>query len=106
MLFLAVTLIACSRTPEPPHGHPNKSAGHGAAAATPISEDQALTLLVAQLKAHKVADIECLQFFDESDDPPDTKAVQWQFAAHENHPEKCGGDPNTSPVRDRYKVDS
>jgi hypothetical protein len=104
LLLLAILAIGCSRSPQPGHGKPASS--NSASATTPMSEDRALTLLVASLKAHKVADIACLQFFNESDVPDNAKAPLWEFAAHENHNAQCGGDPNTSPVRDRYKVDA
>ncbi|MGY0653053.1 hypothetical protein ACW7GZ_14580 [Luteimonas sp. A537] len=71
-----------------------------------ISEDRAFTLLTAALKEHQVSDLECLSFGSESDVPAGSKAASWEFAAREIHNEECGGDPSTSPVRDRYKVSS
>jgi hypothetical protein len=99
ILVLAVLAAGCSRAPDkPPARH--------AAAPQQVSEQQALDLLVKQLKAHRVADLDCLGFMDESDHPANGKADQWDFAAHEIHDERCGGDPGVSPVRNRYRVDA
>jgi cytochrome c len=92
LFVLAVLAAGCSRTsPDAPKQ---------------LSEQQALDLLVKQLKAHRVADLECLSFMDESDHPSNGKAAQWDFAAHEIHNARCGGDPGVSPVRDRYRIDA
>jgi hypothetical protein len=96
---LAVLLSGCSRTSEPPAAAP-------AAAVAKISEKQALASLIAQLKAHRVKDLDCLTFFDESDTPANATADVWEFAAHEVHDDRCGGDPAVSPVRDRYQVNA
>ncbi|MBB6600629.1 hypothetical protein [Luteimonas sp. MC1825] len=71
-----------------------------------ISESRAFTLLKAALEEQLVSDLECLSFDSESDIPAGSTAAFWEFAAREIHNEKCGGDPETSPVRDRYKVSS
>ena len=97
VIVLAVLAAGCSRSaPDQPVRHVNPP--------RQISEQQALDLLVTQLKAHRVADLDCLSFMTESDAPANGKAVQWEFAAHEIHNERCGGDPGVSPVRDRYQV--
>jgi hypothetical protein len=97
VVLLAVLAAGCSRkSPDQPARHVNPPAQ--------ISEQQALDLLVRQLKARHVADLECLSFMNESDTPASAKAAQWEFAAHEIHDARCGGDPGVSPVRDRYQV--
>jgi hypothetical protein len=107
LLFLAALQAGCSRSFDSPDAasnrkHPEK---HALAAKT-ISEEQALALLMSELKAHKVPDLDCLAFQNESSMPTESKAELWEFAARELHNEKCGGDPAVFPVRDRYKVSS
>lgn len=104
LLVLAAMAVACSRTPEPPARANAPSADKRAAASGRISEQQALALLVSQLKAHKVADLDCLTFASETDAPANGKAERWEFAAREIHDARCGGDPAISHVRDRYAV--
>ena len=99
VVVLAVLAAGCSRSA------PDKPVRH-AAAPRQISERQALDLLVKRLKAHKVEDLDCLSFMSESDPPANARAAQWEFAAHEIHDERCGGDPGVAPVRDRYRVDA
>jgi len=98
LFCLAVLLAGCSRAPERP---PAPDAGQAAAQ---ISERQGLDLLMAALKKHKVADLDCLGMMTESEPGAGGKAAQWEYAAREIHNERCGGDPQTSPVRDRYRV--
>lgn len=69
----------------------------------PLSEDAALALLVSTLKhdnvyAHRIA-LDCVTY-----DTEETGAAYFQFALRENHTAPCGGDPETSPVVDRYRV--
>lgn len=97
LCLLAILAAACSRAPAP-------SSPTTPAAAAAISEAQALALLMAQLKAHKVADLDCLEFMDEDDTPANAHAPRWEFAAREIHDARCGGDPAVSHVRDRYQV--
>jgi hypothetical protein len=97
----------CSRSSDSPDAasnrkHPEKHAR----AAKRISEEQALVLLMTELRAHKVPDLDCLAFQNESSTSAGSKAELWEFAARERHNERCGGDPAVFPVRDRYKVSS
>lgn len=94
LFCLAVLLAGCSRAPERPP----------APAATQITERQGLDLLMAALKKNKVPDLDCVGMITESESPAGAKAEEWEFAAHEIHNARCGGDPGTSPVRDRYRV--
>ncbi|MDD2600658.1 MAG: hypothetical protein PHO37_15795 [Kiritimatiellae bacterium] len=108
-LCLSVLLSGCSPTTQVQSQQlpsSSRSVATSSSAIAEISEDQAVTLLRAALKAHQVADLECLGFVLESDLPAGSKAAAWEFAAREIHNAKCGGDPSTSPVRDRYKVQS
>lgn len=107
LFILAALLFACSRSPQPPQEVPApKATASKQAASKEITESQALDLLLAALKRRKVADLDCLEFMAETDDPAVLKAEQWEFAAHEIHDQRCGGDPAVSPVRDRYQVSS
>ena len=99
LFVLAVLLSGCSRPSEPPAAAPAAALGR-------ISEKQALASLIAQLKAHRVKDLDCLAFFNENDTPANSTTDVWEFAAHEVHDDRCGGDPAVSPVRDRYQVNA
>jgi len=94
LFCLAVLLAGCSRAPERPP----------APAAAQITEQQGLDLLMATLKKNKVPDLDCVGMMTESDPPAGGKAKEWDFAAHEVHDARCGGDPQTAPVRGRYRV--
>jgi hypothetical protein len=68
-----------------------------------LDEDGALTLLERTLKhdgvyAHRIS-LNCVTYGTE-----ETTGTYFQFALRENHNAKCGGDPETSPVVDRYRV--
>ncbi len=68
-----------------------------------LDEDHALALLERTLKhdgiyAHRIS-LDCVTYGTE-----ETTDVYFQFVLRENHNAKCGGDPETSPVVDRYRV--
>src|SRR6266704_2658553 len=69
----------------------------------PMDEDAALALLVRTLKHDRVyakrISLDCVTY-----DTEETPNVYFQFALREKHDAKCGGDPETSPVVDRYRV--
>jgi hypothetical protein len=77
--------------------------GELAARAQPLDEDAALALLVRTLKDDKVyarrISLDCVTYGTE-----ETTAAYFQFVLRENHTAPCGGDPETSPVVDRYRV--
>jgi hypothetical protein len=107
LLFLAALQAGCSRSSDSPDAastlrHPEKHAR----ATKKISEEQALALLMSELRAQKVPDLDCLAFQNESSMPAGSKSELWEFSARERHNERCGGDPAVFPVRDRYKVSS
>jgi hypothetical protein len=68
-----------------------------------LSEDAALNLLLHTIQRDHVYDkrisLDCVTFDNE-----DTTRLYFQFAVRENHTAKCGGDPDLSPVLDRYRV--
>ncbi len=74
-----------------------------AARSHPLDEDAALALLVRTLKHDRVyakrISLDCVTY-----DTEETTNAYFQFALREKHDAKCGGDPETSPVVDRYRV--
>ena len=74
-----------------------------AARSHPLDEDAALSLLVRILKRDHVyanrISLDCISY-----DTEETTDAYFEFALREKHDAKCGGDPETSPVVDRYRV--
>src|ERR1700758_960910 len=74
-----------------------------AALSRPLAEDAALALLVRTLKHDRVyakrISLDCVSY-----DTEETTDAYFQFVLREKHDAKCGGDPETSPVVDRYRV--
>ncbi|HEU0275995.1 MAG TPA: hypothetical protein VFQ83_15840 [Candidatus Udaeobacter sp.] len=68
-----------------------------------LAEDAALTLLERTLKHDAVysrrISLDCITYGTE-----ETTDAYFQFVLRENHNAKCGGDPETNPVVDRYRV--
>ena len=69
----------------------------------PLDEDGALALLERTLKhdgvyTHRIS-LACVTYGTE-----ETADASFQFVLRENHNAKCDGDPETSPVIDRYRV--
>ena len=68
-----------------------------------LNEDVALDLLQSAIKRDHVYEkrisLDCVSFGTEEK----TNAF-FEFALRENHSPKCGGDPDTAPVVDRYRV--
>jgi hypothetical protein len=69
----------------------------------PLDEDAALKILLTTLQRDHVYDkrisLDCVMF-----DTEETTRIYFQVALREKHNKKCGGDPDTSPVIDRYRV--
>jgi hypothetical protein len=69
----------------------------------PLSEDAALAVLERTLKhdgvyKHRIS-LDCVTYGTE-----EKTDAYFQFVLREKHNAKCGGDPETSPVVDRYRV--
>src|SRR6266481_3452876 len=69
----------------------------------PMDEDAALALLERTLKddgvyTHRIS-LDCVTYGTE-----EATQAYFQFVLRENHNAKCGGDPETNPVVDRYRV--
>jgi len=79
------------------------SVGAQGARSHPLDEDTALALLVRTLKHDHVyakrISLDCVTY-----DTEETTDAYFQFVLREKHDAKCGGDPETSPVVDRYRV--
>lgn len=69
-----------------------------------LTERQALDILVAQIQKDKLYDswttLSCLLFLTE-----EKTKDHFDFAIREKHGGQCAGDPNTSPIVDRFRVD-
>ena len=69
----------------------------------PLDEDAALELLQRTLKRDQVYEkrisLDCVAYGTE-----ETTKVYFEFVLREIHNAKCGGDPDTSPAIDRYRV--
>lgn len=69
----------------------------------PLNEDAALDLLLRTIKRDHVyakrISLDCVTFGTD-----ETTRIYFQVAVREKHNTKCGGDPEISPVIDRYRV--
>ena len=69
----------------------------------PLDEDAALALLEHTLKQDHVYEkrisLDCISYGTE-----ETTNAYFEFVLRELHNAKCGGDPETSPAIDRYRV--
>src|SRR6266480_7658528 len=69
----------------------------------PLNEDAALALLLRTLKHDRVyanrISLDCVSYGTE-----ETTNAYFEFVLREIHNAKCGGDPETSHVLDRYRV--
>lgn len=69
----------------------------------PLNEDVALNILLRTLQRDRAYEkrisLNCVTF-----DTEETTRIYFQVAVREKHNTKCGGDPDTSPVIDRYRV--
>src|SRR6266404_2609322 len=69
----------------------------------PLSEDAALDLLQRTLKRDRVYEkrlsLDCIAYGTE-----EKTNTYFEFVLREIHNTKCGGDPETSPAIDRYRV--
>lgn len=78
-------------------------AARGGSQSHPLSEDAALDLLQRTLKRDRVYEkrisLDCIAYGTEEK----TKAY-FEFVLREIHNTQCGGDPETSPAIDRYRV--
>ena len=75
----------------------------GGSRSHPLSEDAALDLLDRTLKRDRVYEkqisLDCIAY-----DTEETTKAYFEFVLREIHNAKCGGDPETSHVLNRYRV--
>jgi len=68
-----------------------------------LSENNALNLLFSTLKRDHVYEkrisLDCV-----TSSTDEITRTYYEFALHEKHNAKCGGNPETNPVVDRYRV--
>ncbi|AVY65589.1 lipoprotein [Xanthomonas translucens pv. undulosa] len=122
-LALAMLSMGCGPAADPPAAPaptaPAIAPAAGNAPAAAFDATRALDMLQTRLAAdHVYADAPCLQYAAETDaDPvaadaaaspsPSTEyaAAAIDVAVREKHGDGCPGDPQTAPVRDRYRVE-
>ena len=102
-IFIALFLTACHPLPQPVQM--TDAVVHQSVETVGITERAAFELLIAALEQRPNSDLDCLQFLPESDND-DNVASDWEFAAFEVHDDICGGDPDVSHVRNRYKINA
>ncbi|QDI04391.1 MULTISPECIES: hypothetical protein [Xanthomonas translucens group] len=127
-LALAMLSMGCGpaadppAAPEPAPAAPAIAPAAGDAPAAAFDATRALDMLQARLAAdHVYADAPCLQYAAETDaepvaadaaasssastEPASTASAVIEVAVREKHGDGCPGDPQTAPVRDRYRVE-
>lgn len=115
LLACGMATAGCSRDAEPPAVEPSPPPAPTVAAAPGVpsvtaapvsSQDDALSRLMAALKAQGTHDLSCLSFSPETAMAagPEVTQPAWHFAVREIHDPPCKGDPATAPLRARYRV--
>lgn len=103
LCLVALAVAGCKQQPAEPAATPPKPAVAAPAPATEnAAQARALHVLETRLQSDKVYPDNCISIMAEQDDPPTPDA--FEFAVHERHGDGCPGDPQTSPVRDRFRV--
>ena len=99
LLFAAVPAAAFAQSEAAPQTAPQT------APAPPPSDDaqaRALQALEARLQGDHVYPDNCISIMAEDGDAPAPDT--FDFSVRERHGDGCPGDPQTSPVRDRFRV--
>ncbi|PPV07810.1 hypothetical protein XBLMG947_0346 [Xanthomonas bromi] len=103
LVFLAaLTVAGCKQQPADPVATQPKPTVTAPAPAAGDAQARALNVLEARLQSDHVYPDNCISIMAEQADPPSPDA--FEFAVHERHGDGCPGDPRTSPVRDRFRV--
>jgi hypothetical protein len=100
VLLAAAGAAFAAQSPAPP-----KTPGPATATSRPnaVSETQAVSLLTTRIEKDAVyapMALACLSLVVEG-----RSSASFEIAVREKHGGRCGGDPQTSPVLDRFKVD-
>ncbi|WOB48437.1 hypothetical protein NYR97_14330 [Xanthomonas hydrangeae] len=103
LCLAALAVAGCKQQPAEPA--PSQSKPAAVATAAPTGNDaeaRALHVLEARLQSDHFYPDNCISILSEQGDAPTPDA--FEFAVHERHGNDCPGDPQTSPVRDRFRV--
>ncbi|PPU93414.1 hypothetical protein XpopCFBP1817_10910 [Xanthomonas populi] len=103
LCLAALAVAGCKQQPaEPAPSQPKPAAAVIAAPTGNDAKARALHVLEARLQSDQFYPDNCIGIMSEQDDAPPPDA--FEFAVHERHGNDCPGDPQTSPVRDRFRV--
>ncbi|MBB5886668.1 hypothetical protein DYQ93_08605 [Xanthomonas sp. LMG 8992] len=125
-LLLAMLSAGCGPAPDRQADSPSPTATTDAPRATPpaaaadsFDENRAMDMLQARLSAdHAYPDLQCLGYAVEDGEdaaasattsaaaaPKAAAPAAIEIAVREKHGDGCPGDPQTEPVRDRFRVE-
>ncbi|KHL53721.1 hypothetical protein [Xanthomonas cannabis] len=103
LCLVALAAAGCRQQPaEPAATAPTPTVEASAPATANDAPARALHVLEARLQSDHAYPDNCISIIDEDGDVPSTDA--FDFAVRERHGDGCPGDPQTSPVRDRFRV--
>jgi hypothetical protein len=103
LCLAALAVAGCKQQPADPAPAPPTPAV--SAPAAPTGNDaraRALDVLETRLQADHFYPDNCISIVEEDDAEPAADA--FDFAVRERHGNECPGDPQTNPVRDRFRV--
>ena len=111
LVCLAVlVMVGCRQQPAEPAVTPPKPAVTAPAVTAPAAgtaddaRARALHALEARLQSDQAYPDNCISIVSEPGDAPVSQT--FEFAVRERHGNGCPGDPQTSPVRDRFRVNA
>ncbi|MBB4130305.1 MULTISPECIES: hypothetical protein [unclassified Xanthomonas] len=103
LCLAALTVAGCKQQPaEPTASQPKPAIATPAPVTERDARARALHLLEARLQGDQFYPDNCISILSEEADAGSPGALD--FAVHERHGNGCPGDPQTSPVRDRFRV--
>ncbi|NJC50352.1 UNVERIFIED_ORG: hypothetical protein GGR78_003658 [Xanthomonas campestris] len=103
LCLVALAVAGCKQQPADPAPAPPKPAVSAPAATTGNdARARALDVLETRLQNDHFYPDNCITIVDEDDAEPAADA--FDFAVRERHGNECPGDPQTNPVRDRFRV--
>ncbi|AOD15821.1 hypothetical protein VB151_10755 [Xanthomonas fragariae] len=103
LCLAALAVAGCKQGPADPGAtQPKPAVAVPAPNTSNDAEARALHVLEARLQSDHFYPDSCISILSEQSDAPTPDA--FEFAVHERHGSGCPGDPQTSPVRDRFRV--
>ncbi|PPU01266.1 hypothetical protein [Xanthomonas arboricola] len=103
LCLVALAVAGCKQQPADPAPAPPKPAVSAPAATTGNdARARALDVLETRLQNDHFYPDTCISIIAEDDAEPAADA--FDFAVRERHGNDCPGDPQTSPIRDRFRV--